>query len=97
MLTHLLELLSGKHDGMSLAEISREMQAQPSAVKAMLDLLVARGRVLEVGPDLKVCSTCGQEASCSLLAARGKRYMVCSPASLSLREIPLTLQVAQNP
>ncbi|MEW6028944.1 MAG: FeoC-like transcriptional regulator [Chloroflexota bacterium] len=76
MLNQLLYLLETKENGLSLAEISREMNAQPSAVLSMIDLLVRKGRILEVGPDNKICSTCGLEAHCSLLAARGKRYVV---------------------
>jgi len=78
MLNQLVTLLEAKKNALSLAEISREMKAQPSAVMSMIGLLVRKGRILEVGPDDKVCSTCGLESHCSLLAARGKRYMVAS-------------------
>ena len=76
MLTQLVELLQDKENGLSLSEISREMKAQPSAILSMIDLLVKKGRILEIGPDNKVCTTCGFESECSLLAARGKRYIV---------------------
>lgn len=61
---------------MSLSEISRALDAQPSAVLAMIDLLVKKGRLLEIGPDGKCCTTCAIEAECNLLAARGKRYVL---------------------
>jgi DNA-binding IclR family transcriptional regulator len=77
MLTQLISLLDNKEDGLSLFEISRQMNAQPSAVKSMLELLVQKGRLVEVGPDGKVCSTCGLEANCQLLAVRGKRFIIC--------------------
>ena len=76
MLTQLVELLKDKENGLSLSEISREMKAQPSAVLSMIDMLVKKGRVLEIGPDNKVCTTCGLQSDCNLLAARGKRYVV---------------------
>ena len=76
MLTQLVELLKDKENGLSLSEISREMKAQPSAILSMIDLLVKKGRVLEIGPDNKVCTTCGLQSDCNLLAARGKRYVV---------------------
>jgi predicted Zn-ribbon and HTH transcriptional regulator len=78
MLNQLVSLLESKTNGMSLSEISRELKAQPSAVTSMIDLLVRKGRILEIGPDNKVCSTCGLESDCNLLKARGKRY-TCSP------------------
>lgn len=76
MLTRLVNLLANKENGLSLSQISREMKAQPSAVLCMIDLLVQKGKLIEIGPDGKCCTTCGLEAQCSLLAARGRRYMV---------------------
>jgi predicted Zn-ribbon and HTH transcriptional regulator len=77
MLTQLVDLLQNKENGLSLAEISRTMNAQPTAVLSMIQLLVRKGKLLEIGPDNKCCTTCGFESDCSLLAARGKRY-ICS-------------------
>ena len=75
MLTQLVDLLEKKENGLSLAEISRAMNAQPTAVLSMIHLLVQKGKLLEIGPDNKCCTTCGFESDCSLLAARGKRYI----------------------
>lgn len=80
MLSQLVELLKDKENGLSLSEISREMKAQPSAVLSMIDLLVKKGKLLEVGPDGQCCTTCGIQSECNLLKARGKRYVVASPA-----------------
>jgi len=76
MLKQLVDLLENKENGLSLSEISRAMNAQPSAVLSMIDLLVQKGKLIEIGPDGKCCTTCGVQADCNLLAARGKRYMV---------------------
>ncbi len=76
MFAQLIHLLESKENGLSLAEISRAMDAQPSAVLSMISLLVQKGKLIEIGPDGKCCSTCGYESQCNLLAARGKRYMV---------------------
>ena len=76
MFAHLLHLLESKENGLSLSEISCAMDAQPSAVMAMICLLVQKGKLIEVGPDGKCCSACGYESECNLLAARGKRYTV---------------------
>ena len=75
MLTQLVTLLENKQNGLSLSEISRAMNAQPTAVLSMIKLLVQKGKLLEIGPDNKCCTTCGFETDCSLLAARGKRYI----------------------
>ncbi|HMZ06712.1 MAG TPA: FeoC-like transcriptional regulator [Anaerolineales bacterium] len=74
MLTQLLNLLRDRENGMSLSEISRAMNAQPTAVLSMIDLLVQKGKLIEIGPDGKCCTTCGVQSDCNLLAARGKRY-----------------------
>jgi Mn-dependent DtxR family transcriptional regulator len=75
MLAHLVSLLETHENGLSLSEISRVMNAQPSAVLAMIGLLVQKGKLIEIGPDGKCCTTCGLESECNLLAARSKRYM----------------------
>lgn len=76
MLNQLINLLATKENGLSLAEISREMNAQPSAVMSMIDLLVQKGKLVEIGPDGKYCGACGLQSDCNLLKARGKRYVV---------------------
>ena len=78
MLTQLVKLLEDKENGLSLSEISREMKAQPTAVLCMINLLVQKGKLLEVGPDGKCCTACGIQSECNLLAARGKRYVVAA-------------------
>ncbi len=75
MLAQLVSLLETKENGLSLSEIGRLMNAQPSAVLSMIGLLVQKGKLIEIGPDGKCCTTCGLESECNLLAARGKRYM----------------------
>jgi Mn-dependent DtxR family transcriptional regulator len=75
MLAQLVSLLETRENGLSLSEISRLMNAQPSAVLRMIDLLVQKEKLIEVGPDGKCCATCGLESECNLLAARGKRYI----------------------
>ena len=78
MLSQLVNLLETKENGLSLSEISREMKSQPSAVLCMIELLVQKGKLIEVGPDGKCCNTCGLESECNLLKARGKRYLVAN-------------------
>lgn len=76
VLTQLIDLLENKESGLSLSEISRTIGAQPSAVLSMIELLVKKGKLLEIGPDGKCCTTCGLESECHLLTARGKRYAI---------------------
>ena len=78
MLSQLVDLLENKEYGLSLSEISRALNAQPSAVLSMIDMLVKKGKLLEIGPDGQCCTTCGIQSECNLLKARGKRYLVAS-------------------
>ena len=75
MLTQLVSLLATHENGLSLAEISRVLNAQPSAVLSIIGLLVQKGKLIEIGPDGNCCTTCGLESECNLLKARGKRYL----------------------
>jgi hypothetical protein len=45
---------------------------------SMIDLLVQKGKLVEIGPDGKYCGACGLQSDCNLLKARGKRYMVAA-------------------
>lgn len=78
MLTQLVALLEHKENGLSLSEISRAMKAQPSAILCMIELLVQKGKLIEIGPDGKCCVACGLQSGCNLLAARGKRYAIAA-------------------
>ena len=76
MLAQLLELLANQQGGLSLTEISRALGAQPSAVMAMIAVLVRKGRLLEIGPDGGYCADCGESTQCNQLAARGARFVL---------------------
>jgi DNA-binding IclR family transcriptional regulator len=79
MLNQLLAVFARSSSALCLDEISRELQAESSAVVGMLDLLVRHGRLIEVGPDGGYCAACGLQSECNLLAARGKRYVLAQP------------------
>ncbi len=78
MLTQLITLLENKNNGLSLAEMSRALHAQPSALVPMLKLLVRKGKLAEIGPDEKYCKDCGLQSGCNLLAIHSKRYVCIS-------------------
>jgi hypothetical protein len=78
MLAQLVALLESQESALSLAEISRRLQAQPTAILAMIDYLVQKGRLVEFGPDGTACSGCGEQPDCNLLSTFGKRYAAAS-------------------
>jgi DNA-binding IclR family transcriptional regulator len=83
MLTQLVALLENKECGLSLSEISRAMNAQSSAVLPMIAFLIQKGKLIEIGPDGKYCTTCGLQSNCNLLVTRGKRYVIASQQCLT--------------
>ena len=62
MLNQILALLEAKENGLSLSEISRAVNAQQSAVLSMINLLVKKGKLLEIGPDGQCCTVCGVQS-----------------------------------
>jgi hypothetical protein len=98
MLTQLVALLKDTSRGLSVAEISRALTAQPAAVAGMLDWLARAGRLIEVGPDGGFCGSCGLESECQLLRVHGKRYVLARQASsgAAASEVGLQRQTALN-
>ena len=80
MLSRLIHLLEENEGEVDLATLSRSLDAQPSAVTGMLETLIRKGRVIEVGPDCGVCDTCGLNNQCVLPARRIRRYQVARGA-----------------
>lgn len=78
MLKELITLLQSHQSGMSLAEISKALNAQPSAVFGMITMLVKKGKLIEMNPGGQICTACAVQSQCNLLAARTKRY-ICAP------------------
>ena len=76
MLRTLIDLLEQQRGGLGLAEISRQLQTEPGVVQGMLSLLVRQGRVVEIGPDDQVCTTCPLTSRCSLLTGQNVRYVL---------------------
>lgn len=79
MLQHLIQILETCENGLNVAEISRELGAQPSAVFGMIQTLLHKQRLVEIGPDGKYCTACSEKGQCNLLAARGARYALRAP------------------
>jgi hypothetical protein len=88
MLSQLLRVLEENEGEVDLAFVSRELDAQPSAVAGMFETLIRKGRVVEVGPDCGVCDTCGLSSQCVLPARRIKRYQMVGHSSTTGRRAP---------
>ena len=85
MLSRLIDLLEENKGEVELAAVSRSLDVQPSAVSGMLETLVRKGRVIEIGPACGACNTCGLSSQCVLPARRIKRYQVVKRNQLPSR------------
>lgn len=78
MLGKILAYLETERRAVSIAEMSRALHAQPGAIAGMLDLLVRKGRVIEIGAGRRgeFCEECAWQSTCALLTAPIKRYIL---------------------
>ena len=76
MLRELLRLLGENQNGLSLKQISRQLNIAPGTAWGMVNLLVQKGRIIEIGPDGGICTECGVRADCQLLLRQNTRYVV---------------------
>jgi hypothetical protein len=68
MLGRVLEAIRGAGRPMCLADLSRELDIDGSALEGMLGTLVARGRLLTVGPADTPCGACPIRSGCFIMA-----------------------------
>lgn len=83
MLSKLIHVLEENEGEIDLLNVGRTLNAHPSAVAGMLDTLVRKGRVLEIGADCGICDSCSLSNQCVLPARRIKRYQVVSRSAVS--------------
>lgn len=82
MLRQLLHLIEQNDGELTLAELGRLLEADSGAVAGMLETLVRKGRIREVGtacgPDGSptLCDACSLHHRCNLSAARARRYQI---------------------
>jgi hypothetical protein len=68
MLGHILEAIRAAGRPMCLADLSRETGIDGSALDGMLGTLVARGRLLAIGPASTPCGACPIRSGCFIMA-----------------------------
>ena len=79
MLKEIIALIDEGDSGLTLPELARRLDVPPGLLHHMLLTLVQRGRLEEVGPDQRVCTSCGDRPTCLLLALSGARYRIPRP------------------
>lgn len=76
MLTQLLHLLEQNHGRLHLADLSRQLGAEPGAVLGMIETLVRKGRLVEAPPACGVCETCPLHSGCNLPVRRARQFVI---------------------
>jgi len=92
MLQQLLQLLEESQRSCQIAELSRKLNAQPSAVEAMLETLVRRGRVVAVEAGSQLCAECVLNGKCDVPVVKGRRYTLQSGRRVESRACAPTTQ-----
>lgn len=80
MLSELLSLLEQNQGQIHIQELSQRLDIPPSVLAGMIQLLVQKGRLVEVNLTCGLCETCALRATCDPGAVRAKNYRVQSPA-----------------
>ncbi len=76
MLRELIKLIETSDGCLSTAELSRRLNAEPSAVDGMVRTLRERGRLIEIDGGATPCETCGSSEGCTLATLRNRKYVV---------------------
>jgi hypothetical protein len=79
MISRLLQILEENQGELDLYSLSRQLGAQPSAVAGMFQILIQKGRVIEIGSDCGPCNTCNLNSHCPVPVRRSKRYQLSEP------------------
>ena len=74
MLTELLRLLEQNQGQLDLEELSQQLNAQPSAVAGMLEMLIRKGRIDDMRANCGICQSCVLRNECGLPANRARRF-----------------------
>jgi hypothetical protein len=78
MLVELLNILQHTQGGLSLAELSRRLGVDTGVISGMLQLLVSKGRIVEMGPAGSACTACPLHSDCNMLSGQNSRYVLVS-------------------
>jgi predicted transcriptional regulator len=82
VLRQLLQLIEQSNGQLNLAELGQRLGADPSAVAGMLETLLRKGHIREVGTGCgsdgssAFCDSCSLNRHCSPPAARARRYQI---------------------
>jgi len=82
MFERILRELAAATGPVSLWDLGRRLEIEPSALAGMLDFLVRKGRLRVSGGDaLPDCGSCGQRGACPYAVALPKSYALVDDAA----------------
>lgn len=71
MLSRVLEQFEKAKGPLTLSEMARRLGIESSALEGMVQFLVRKGKLRQVGPDTTACDSCGLRSGCSHRLAGG--------------------------
>ncbi len=85
MLVELLKILQHSQGGLSLADLSRRLGVDTGVISGMLQVLISKGRIVEIGPAGSVCTACPLQPDCNLLSGQNSRYVLVARGAIERR------------
>lgn len=88
MIGQVLEIMMSEQL-MTTQDIAREVGIQPETLSDVIELLVRRGLVEEVGPSCEMnehCGSCPSASSCSMSQSSGKQWRVTKRGEMFVRK-----------
>lgn len=76
MICKILQILEENQGELDLYSLSLQLDAQPSAVAGIFQLLIAKGRVVEIESGCGPCDACNLNNQCPLTGKGIKRYQL---------------------
>ncbi len=76
MLKQILAEFEQRPTSLCLDELSQKLTIAPSALEGMLDMLVQKGRLLEISATHNACEICPARAGCVIINTSAKSYIL---------------------
>ena len=76
MLREIIQTFEQNEQPTSLREMAARLDVQDSALEGMLDMLVRKGTLIEVGSEINTCRSCGGAKGCPYIVDQPKSYML---------------------
>ena len=76
MLREIIQMFEQNERPGTLKEMAARLNVQDSVLEGMLDMLVRKGTLIEIGGEINTCRSCGGAKGCPYIVNQPKSYML---------------------